>query len=134
MCLPREVTLRCKIENLFLEIRSKGIPKDIYNRSLEYGEIVANHIINWANNDNYRQTRSFPKYTIDRDQKSWKPTPPDYMEGIEPHWDKIRTFVLDSSDQFIVSPPTEFDMTLSSNFYKEVIEVYEINAIKRSLA
>ena len=86
-------------KNLYLEIKSKGIPNDIFNRSLEYGELVANHIINWANKDNYKQTRSYPKYTIERDKESWKPTPPDYMEGIEPHWDKIRTFVLDSSDQ-----------------------------------
>ena len=113
-------------ENLYSEIKSKGIPKDIFNRSIKYGEKVADHIIHWANNDNYKQTRSYPKYTIDRDQKSWKPTPPDYMEGIEPHWDMIRTFVIDSADQFIVTPPTEFDMSNSSDFYKEVMEVYEI--------
>ena len=111
---------------LYQEIKSKGIPNDIFNRSLEYGELVANHIINWANKDNYKQTRSYPKYTIERDKESWKPTPPDYMEGIEPHWDKIRTFVLDSSDQFVVSPPTEFNMNKNSKFYEEVIEVYEI--------
>ena len=62
--------------NLYLEIKSKGIPNDIYNRSLEYGELVANHIISWAGKDNYKQTRSYPKYTIERDKESWKPTPP----------------------------------------------------------
>ena len=52
---------------------------------------MARHIINWYANDNYKETRSFPKYTILREDVYWKPTPPDYMEGIEPHWDKIRT-------------------------------------------
>ena len=31
---------------LYQEIKFKGIPSDIFNRSLEYGELVANHIIN----------------------------------------------------------------------------------------
>jgi len=113
-------------KELYADIKAKGIPSDIFSRSLEYGELVASHIIDWANTDNYKETRSFSKYTINREKKSWKPTPPDYMEGIEPHWDMIRTFVIDSADQFIITPPTEFNMSNSSDFFKEVVEVYEI--------
>jgi len=88
---------------------------------------VANHIKKWYDEDNYKQTRSFPKYTIQRDIKeSWKPTPPDYMEGIEPHWNKIRTLVVDSSNQFMIEPPPEFSLEKNSKFYKDLLEVYEI--------
>src|SRR5688572_31960728 len=46
------------------------------------------------------QTRSFPKYTILEDPATWKPTPPAYMDAIEPHWNKIRPFAIDSATQF----------------------------------
>ena len=29
------------------------------------------------------------------------------MDGIEPHWSKIRTLAIDSSNQFIIPPPPE---------------------------
>ena len=79
----------------------------------------------WADKDNYKETRTFPKYSITEDPDKWKPTPPDYMDGIEPHWSKIRPFVIQSPDQFTPPPPTPFDMDKNSQFYKEVIEVYE---------
>ena len=40
-----------------------------------------------------------------QEDRFWKPTPPDYMDGIEPHWEKIRTMVLDSSNQFQPKAP-----------------------------
>ena len=46
------------------------------------------------------------------------------MDGIEPHWMKIRPFVLDSASQFAPPPPTPFDMDENSLFYKELMEVY----------
>ncbi len=114
-------------EELFDEFQEKGVPRDILERSMDYGLLVANHIKMWYAKDNYKQTRSFPKYTIQRDdEESWKPTPPDYMEGIEPHWNKIRTLVVDSSNQFMIKPPPEFSLDKNSIFFKDLIEVYEI--------
>ena len=52
--------------------------------------------------------------------------PPDYMEGIEPHWNKIRPLVIDSSNQFVIKPPPTFSLNQESEFYKDLIEVYEI--------
>ena len=48
------------------------------------------------------------------------------MEGIEPHWKEIRTMVLDSANQFIPKPPLEFDLDKESDFYNQLIEVYDI--------
>ncbi|MGB5691110.1 MAG: phosphatidic acid phosphatase, partial [Flavobacteriaceae bacterium] len=62
-----------------------------FNASKDYGLEVAEHIAGWMNQDNYNQTRTMPKFTVDTDDPSrWQPTPPAYMDGIEPHWDKIR--------------------------------------------
>jgi hypothetical protein len=48
------------------------------------------------------------------------------MDAVEPHWNKIRTFVLDSVGQFKPAPPTPFSIDKSSKFYAEAIEVYEL--------
>jgi hypothetical protein len=48
------------------------------------------------------------------------------MDGIEPSWNKIRTFVIDSAQMFAPPPPTLYNMTdKNSQFYKEVVEVYQ---------
>ncbi len=107
------------------EMKAKGIPTDVYERSIAYGTQVAKDILLWADSDNYNQTRSFSKFTVTHEKGRWKPTPPDYMEGIEPHWNEIRPFVIDSATQFIPEPPTPFDLDKSSQFYTEMMEVYE---------
>ncbi|MGB5269027.1 MAG: vanadium-dependent haloperoxidase [Eudoraea sp.] len=99
-----------------------------FNASKEYGLQVAEHIANWMSSDNYNQTRTMPKFTVDTDDPSrWQPTPPAYMDGIDPHWNKIRPFVIDSANQFIPTPPPPFSMEEGSEFYKEVKEVYDIS-------
>jgi hypothetical protein len=107
------------------EFKDAGVPDEIFERSIAYGTQVADHILAWSSKDNYKQSRSFPKYSIQSDDASWKPTPPAYMDAIEPHWNKIRTLVLDSAGQFKPSRPTEFSKDKKSQFYKEAMEVYQ---------
>lgn len=96
--------------------------------SKEYAMEVTGHIVAWMNEDNYKQTRTMPKFTVDIDDPTrWQPTPPAYMDGIEPHWNKIRPFVIDSANQFIPAPPPPFSMEKGSVFYNEVKEVYDIS-------
>ena len=114
------------MDNLYDELRSLGLPARKLNKSKEYGEIVASEILKWADDDFYKQTRTFPKYTIQQGDKFWKPTPPDYMEGIEPHWNKIRPMVIPSTDIFNPPPPLEINMSKNSSFYNELMEVYRI--------
>jgi len=113
-------------EILYEELKEEGLSKTQYNSSITYGEQVADHILAWANQDMYKQTRTFPKYTIIKKDSLWKPTPPDYMEGIEPHWNKIRPMTLDSAGQYPPIPPLEFNLDPSSEFHRQLIEVYEV--------
>ncbi len=97
-----------------------------FEASLAYADRVSKDIMAWAGQDNYAQTRTMPKFSINTEDPSrWVPTPPDYMDGIEPNWIKMRTFVQDSSSQFRPKGPTEFSMEKDSQFYKELIEVYD---------
>ena len=98
----------------------------IIEHSKKLGRKVAKHIINWMKTDGYSTTRNMPKYQIDEDDSSsWKPTPPTYGEAIEPHWDKLRPFILDSADQFAPPPPPKFCTDTSSKFYKDAYNVYK---------
>ena len=108
------------------EFKDAGVPDDVYERSVTYGIAVADHIMAWSSKDNYKQSRSFPKYSILSDPATWKPTPPAYMDAVEPHWNKIRPFAIDSSTQFIPARPTPFSIDKKSQFYNEANEVYEM--------
>lgn len=118
-----------KLDSYYQDIMTvyeENLHEDVYDRSVVFGTAVAKHILEWAAKDNYKQSRSFPKYSIDDDPATWKPTPPAYMDAIEPHWNKIRTLVIDSAGQFKPAPPTRFSTDKESQFFKEAREVYEI--------
>jgi hypothetical protein len=106
--------------------RTSGMPEEVFERSVAYGTAVADHIMAWSGKDNYKQTRSFPKYSIEDNVATWKPTPPAYMDAVEPHWNKIRCFAIDSAQQFAPAPPTPFSRDKKSQFFKEADEVYQM--------
>lgn len=110
--------------SLLQEFKTKGVPEDVFNNSVAYGQKIAAHILSWAADDNYKQTRSLPKYAVTPDDASWKPTPPAYIKAIEPNWNKIRTWALDSAQQFKPLPPTAYSSVATSDFYNLAMAVY----------
>ncbi len=99
-----------------------------FENSKKYGLQVADFIGQWMDKDNYKETRTMPKFSVYSDDPSrWQPTPPAYMDGIEPHWSKIRPFTMDSAAQFKPAPPPAFSMEKGSKFHKELEEVYNIS-------
>lgn len=118
-----EDTISTLEKDLKVRILKLGVSKEVFANSQEYGLSVSAAIKSWATKDNYNQTRSFPKFAVSDEVGRWKPTPPAYMDGIEPHWNKIRPFTLDSAAQFKPARPTKYDMTKGSQFYNEAIEV-----------
>lgn len=107
------------------EYLSQGVPRKVLDHSIQYAEVVKEHIKAWAAADKYNQTRTFPKFDIREEEGRWQPTPPDYMEGIEPHWRDIRTLAIDSAQQYTPPMPSKFDLARGSDFYNEVMQVYE---------
>ena len=106
-------------------IRRMGVPAAVLARSIAYGDQVAEHILAWSRKDNFLQTRGYAKYSVLSEPGRWVPTPPAYMDAVEPNWNKVRPFVLDSASQFRPKPPHRFDMTEGSPFYLQVKEVYD---------
>ena len=105
--------------------RRMGIPAPVFERSIAYGDRVAQHILAWAAQDHYLQTRGYPKYTVTTAAGRWVPTPPGYMDAVEPHWGELRPFVMDSGSQIRPKPALPFDLGKASPYYRQVKEVLE---------
>lgn len=108
------------------EFKATHMPQEVYDSSVAYGQQVAAAVLAWAATDNYRQTRTFAKYSPVATAASWKPTPPAYFKAVEPHWNKIRTFFVDSAQQFKPAKATPFSTHKNSRFYKEALAVRSI--------
>lgn len=106
-------------------IHKMGVPAPVFERSVAYGDQVAQHILGWSKTDNFLQTRGYAKYTVTSEAGRWVPTPPAYMDAVEPNWARLRPFVMDSSSQFRPKPPLAFDMKEGSPFFQQVKEVYD---------
>ena len=114
-------------EQILQDFERMNMPPDVFERSMAFGEAVAKHILAWSKTDNYAQTRSMPKFTIDSKEPSrWRPTPPMYGDALEPHWPEIRPWVIDSGAQFRADPPLPFSTDKNSEFYKQALEVRDI--------
>jgi hypothetical protein len=106
--------------------RRMGVPRAVFERSIAYGDTVAQHVLAWAAQDRFIETRGYPKYTVLPESGRWVPTPPAYMDAVEPSWGQLRPFVLDSASQFAPPPPVPFDMAEGSAFRREVMEVFDV--------
>jgi hypothetical protein len=102
----------------------KGMPDAVLTSTIAYADTVAATILAWSKKDNYAQTRSASKYNVLDSPGRWVPTPPAYTSAMEPHWNEIRTMVMDSASQFIPPPQYKFDITnKNSDYYREVMAV-----------
>jgi len=105
--------------------RRMGVRGAVFDSSVAYGDRVAQHILAWASKDSFPQTRGYAKYAVTTEPGRWVPTPPAYMDAVEPNWARLRPFSMDSTSQFRPKSPHRFDMTAGSPFYLQVREVYE---------
>jgi PAP2 superfamily len=112
------------VDSLKKLVKNHGMPGKTFDKTVTYADEVAGTILAWSKKDNYAQTRTAPKYAVLDSPGRWVPTPPMYGQALEPHWNEIRTMVMDSADQFIPPPPPPFDITnKKSKYYQEVIAV-----------
>jgi hypothetical protein len=94
--------------------------------SIQYGRTVADSIIAWTKKDNYLKSRAMVRYVITNKPGDWQPTPLDYAQGLEPHWNTIRPLSLSDALQFSPKEKLVFSMAKTSMFYKTMMECYNI--------
>ena len=115
-------------ENETLEELKTRDSEEVFNRSVAFGQAVADVIIKRLSTDNYKETRGMERFEVKNGIAGrWIPTPPDYADCIEPHWGKMKPLVLDTSVQCRPIAPPQYSEVKSSLFWKEVEEVHAIS-------
>jgi hypothetical protein len=110
------------VDSLKKLAKDHGMPANVFNNSIAFSDAICEAIMHWSKKDNYSETRSAEKYTINDEPGRWIPTPPAYTSAMEPHWNQIRPLVMDSATQFKAPPPYKFDVTdTASDYYKQVM-------------
>lgn len=97
----------------------------VYQHSMQLGEMVSDSILAWSQRDNYASTRKKRRYAYSKEKGKWTPTPPGYIDAVEPYWSQIRPVALDSAAQFKPVAPPPFSADKESAFMQEVMEVYQ---------
>jgi membrane-associated phospholipid phosphatase len=115
-----------KYENSVYETYKQQLDKETYERSVAFGEAVGKQVLARAMTDGYIKSRGKPKYLGSNDPGKWRPTPPDYLDGVEWCWNTMKPLVLDSASQCKPVPPPVYSTDTTSMFFREAKEVYTI--------
>jgi len=102
-----------------------GLSENVINNSEKYASEISKLLSTWIDKDMYTETRTYPRFTSTKNSENWRETPPDYLSGLEPYWDNIRTMVIDSANVFAYKPLPDYSIEKDSDFYKMVDEVYQ---------
>ncbi len=102
------------------------LDEETYDRSLEFGKTIGKKILERTTIDNYKMTRGMPKELGSNEPGKWRPTPPDYLDGAEPWWGKIKPLAVTSAAQFTCPAPPVYSKDTTSAFYRVAKEVYTI--------
>lgn len=105
-------------------LQKAGVADAVIKASVKVAEYVAQQIVVYSKTDNYNKLSTYVRYTPKKGDSAWNPTPPAYMEAVEPHWQIVRPLVLDSSSEFIPQRPVAFDKDSASHFHALAMEVY----------
>lgn len=125
LLLPSGFMLEKDEERLLLLFRKDKVPEAVIRASVSVAEDVANQMVRWSRGDGYGKLSAHVRYTPVKGDGYWYPTPPAYIEAVEPYWKTIRPMLIDSCNQFLPLPPVPFSKDTTSKFYalnKEVCD------------
>jgi hypothetical protein len=108
-------------------LKENGINDEVIKQSIAAATEMAAKVIKYSKSDNYGKLSGRLRYSPIKGGKNWFPTPPMYMEAVEPNWKTIRPMFIDSSNQFIPVRPATFSTDSTSQFYKEAMAVYKVS-------
>lgn len=105
---------------------ASSMDKDTYARSVAFGESIGKAVLSRAQDDGYLKSRGKQKYLGSNEPGKWRPTPPDYLDGVEWCWNTMKPMVLDSASQFMLPRPPKYSLDKNSTFFKQLNDVYTI--------
>jgi hypothetical protein len=119
-------SLMSEYEQKFLDSCDRiGFNSKTVENSVKYADTISKQILAYAKADKYNRISNYARYTPPGKQGTWEPTPPVYMAAVEPYFNTIRPFTLDSASQFLPVPPLPFSTDKNSGFYRQIMIVYK---------
>ncbi|THU42017.1 phosphatase PAP2 family protein [Niastella caeni] len=125
LMLPSGYRLQEEEEQFIAEQQKLKVPAAVIDSSIAVAKYLAARIVDYSKTDRYGRLSAQLRYTPVKGEGYWYPTPPAYMEAVEPNWKTVRPFVMDSCNQFPPLPPVAFSKDSNSHFYKLAKEVYD---------
>ncbi len=126
LIIPSGYMLEEDQKKLIIALLREGHSQATIDKSIAVAQDVARKVAADASTDGYLKLSTRLRYRPKKGDAYWYPTPPGYIEGVEPHWKTIRPVLIDSCDQFVPKPPVEFSKDSASAFYKLANEVYDV--------
>ncbi len=122
--LPSGYMLKEKEDSLVALLKKKKISNALLEQSIAVAEDIARQVVKYAATDDYNKLSALLRYTPVKGDGFWYPTPPAYIEAVEPNWKTVRPMIIDSCNQFKPKPPVSFSKDTVSSFYLLNKEVY----------
>ena len=124
--LPSGYLLQKKIDSLKLLAGKRKLSPEKINATVELVDKVVDQVLKYAYGDGFVKLSGLRRFTPQAGDEYWQPTAPGFMSVLEPHWNTLRVFVLDSCSQFAGEPPHKYSTDTTSSFYQQLKEVYTI--------
>ncbi len=121
---PSGKELEQYLQSLLDTCRLNGYSEDMIRASEQYADSISKAILAYAKKDRYNKISSHARYTPLQQEGHWYPTPPAYLPAVEPYFNTIRPFFIDSASQFPVPPPVPYSKEKQSAFYKLAYACY----------
>ncbi|RYU97119.1 phosphatase PAP2 family protein [Emticicia agri] len=102
-----------------------GFSKEVMDNSLAHAQDISKQILAYAKADKYNKISNYPRYTPGGKDGDWFPTPPAYFPPVEPYFHTVRSFTLDSANQFDPIKPIPFSTDKKSEFYQLMLDLYQ---------
>jgi hypothetical protein len=123
--LPSGYRLEEKQQALVKEYASMQTNRAVIDSSIATAKRISKIIVAYSRTDGYFALSTKPRYRPLSQPGAWTPTPPEYMTAVEPNWNSIRPFFLDSSKQFKPIPEVKYDVSKDAAFFALANEVYQ---------
>ena len=107
-----------------MERRAVGVPEETIRRSRAHGLGVARVIGERVAGDGFAETVGQP-YTAPVGEGLWVSTPPNFRPAIEPHWHRVRPFVMTDAGEVRPVPHVPFSSQPGSPFWQQAMATYE---------
>ena len=113
------------LQEKWVGVRVEEVGEEVVDRSLEYGEVLAQELLDWIADDNYAATRDVA-YELPTGDASYYVLTTEGTRPVEPFWGTLRPFALFYPEYCNVPLNMPFDTDENSAFYAQANEVKEV--------